>query len=140
MKPLGEVFTLMQKLENRYEGSFSIKDSERRYLLVNDEWLSSKKLSKHDVIGKTDEEIFSRENAMEAIIADIEVLKKTTPVESAFSVIINGERISYFTIKWVVRSESSIFLCTLGDIAQNKERVLKFRNNIDDLYMRELIN
>jgi len=141
MKPLGEVFVSIQKITNRFDGIFSIKNSQRQYLFVNHVWLTSKKFHKEDIIGKTDDEIFSpgNANAILARVVDLEALEKKTPLDSTINIILNGKPVCYFTIKWVVSFEEILFLCSLGDIVENKEKVLAFRNEIDAFYKTEVV-
>jgi len=140
MKPLSEVFTCIQKIIDNLDGGFSIKNSERKYLFVNDKWLASRKLKRENVIGKTVDEVLSPDYLIVAGKTDKEALEKRTPLQYTNDIILNGKPFSYFAIKWVVACEDTLFLCTIADSLKNKEKILAFSNDIDACFEKAFVS
>ncbi|MES2287046.1 MAG: hypothetical protein V4547_15245 [Bacteroidota bacterium] len=137
MKPLQKA--LIQKIIDKFEGNVSFKNSKREYFFVNEQWLRLSNLKREEVIGKTDNEILSLDNAIRAEKTDMKAFEKQIPIEYTNSVILNGERIDFIAIKFVINfgSGEHFFLCTIADFLYNKEKVLAFRKIIDAFFERK---
>jgi hypothetical protein len=143
MKPLCEALDLIQDISNTFDGSILIKNPKGKYFFVNDLFLKSLNLNKEQIIGKTDFEIFSKENAESILQFDMEAYEKKIPIHYQNTLNINGKTLDFFITKWVVfftSSDEPFFLCCLIDSIKNKEKVLYFRDKIDSLFEEELIH
>ena len=141
MKPLCEAIDLIQDISNTFDGSISIKNPKGKYFFVNENFTKSLGLKKEQIIGKTDLEIFSKENADRILKFDIEAYEKKRPLHYENFLNINGKSLDFFITKWVVlftSSDEPFFLCCLTHSIKNKDKVLYFKEKIDSLYDLEL--
>lgn len=71
----------LQAILNNSPTPIFLKDTEGRYLIVNREFEKTFRLSREDVIGKTDAELFSIVQATEFRAHDIKVFQTDTPLQ-----------------------------------------------------------
>lgn len=131
--------TSVQKIANDFSVGLTIKNARRQYFFANDYWLAAIGLEKEDVIGKTDDDFLSPENATLARELDAEAFSHKYPMEYSREVIINGNQIKYYVLKWIISFSNGepFCLCTLSDLLNNKSKVLAFRDRIDLLFEKE---
>jgi PAS domain S-box-containing protein len=142
MKPLCEALDLIQDISNTFDGSISIKNPKGKYFFVNENFLNSLGLKRDQIIGKTDLEIFSKENAERIQKFDLEAYEKKRPLYYENFLTINGKALDFFITKWVVfftSSDEPFFLCCLTHSIKNKDKVLYFREKIESLFEEELV-
>lgn len=127
--------TSIQNLANAFNGIFSIKNSQRQYIFVSDNWLRILGLTREEVIGKTDHEILPVEKADQIRLTDLEALEKKIPMQYTDNAVLHGTQLSYMVMKWVVADETgeSFCLCTLADFMQGKQNILAFQKDIDTI-------
>ncbi len=143
MKPLCEAIDLIQDISNTFDGSISIKNPKGKYFFVNENFLKSLGLKKEQIIGKTDLEIFSKENAERILKFDLEAYETKKPLHYENFLNINGKVLDFFISKWVVlftSTDEPFFLCCLTHSINNKEKVLHYREKIDSLFESELMD
>ncbi|MGB3761449.1 MAG: response regulator [Rivularia sp. (in: cyanobacteria)] len=87
-----------------------VKDTEGRYLLVNQQYLTLFKLSESQVIGKTDYELFPQEIANTLRANDNKVLVAKTALEFDESVPVQDNYFTYLSIKApLVNSDGEVY-------------------------------
>lgn len=125
----------LQEIANDFEGSFALKNAERKYFYANQTWLKTVKLESPHLMGKTDDELFPPEHADFFKKTDLEALGSKELLQYVNTTVIHGQKITYIALKWVIRHKTGeVFCyCTLGDLLEHKQRVIEVQPKIQKL-------
>lgn len=113
---------LLSAVINQTESIIYVKDQEGRYKLVNDRHLDLLGLSREEVIGKTDAELFDTEFAREVMANDEKVLKTGKAMEFEEELQVGGETIKYLSIKNTLKGIPGFENCICGISTDITER------------------
>ena len=101
-----------------------VKDAEGRYVLVNHRFEGLFGLSKEEVLGRTDHDLFPKGAAEEYRRNDLEVLRSEAPLEAEETVPQEDGTRTYFSVKFPLRGPDGLPYATCGistDITRRKE-------------------
>ncbi len=117
------------------------KDTEGRYLLCNREMLRSSGKSLEDVIGKTDDEVYSPADAAEISARDRSAMKWTTPAtfEERLTTV-DGER-DFLTTKGPINGPHGNVIGLFGishDITERKHAEIALTESLREMEKKEL--
>lgn len=140
MRSLARIMIAIQDMANTFDGAVSIKNAERKYFFVNQVWLDIMKMQMSDVIGHTDDEIVSEENAKFIRKTDMEAKEKGCPMQYTNIARVDGTDIKYTAIKWVVfyqQTHEPFCYCTIAHLDENKEKVIEMQARINAILLTE---
>jgi PAS domain-containing protein len=137
MKSLAHILIAIQDIANDFDGSFALKNAQGKYFYANESWLKLAKISSDDLMGKTDDELFSPESAAFIKAKDQEARESETLVKYTNTFSLRGTEITYIALKWVVKHKTGeVFCyCTLGDLIEQKDRVMGMLPKIQELLL-----
>ncbi|MDY7075513.1 MAG: PAS domain S-box protein [Chloroflexota bacterium] len=101
-----------------------LKDIAGRYLLINRQYEIAINISREQVIGKTDYDIFPRQVADEFRQSDLEAIHTREPVELEETISLAGGEHVYLTVKYCIKNEHGepYALCGIAtDITERKQ-------------------
>jgi two-component system sensor histidine kinase/response regulator len=112
----------LQGILDHTPATISIKDRERRYVVVNRAWLENGGLVEAEVLGRTDEEIFAAEPAAVTRATDEEVLRTGRRVEFQRGTGAKDFDLTKFALR---RADGSVYaIATLGIDSTERRRAL----------------
>ncbi len=132
MKTLHLLIKQIQDIISEFDGTVSIKNSNRKYFYVSEPWLKAMKLKRSEVIGKTDEQIASKENAEFIRKSDEEARVKKKPIYYKNKVLLHGKEVTYYAIKWVTfHPTGEVFCyCKIGHQHDDKKIIATLQKKI----------
>jgi hypothetical protein len=98
MLPLVTALNAIQKIANDFSGDFSIKNSNGKYIYVNEGWLKSTARTSDESLGKSVEEIFSSDLVKLVTDSDKIAWESNEPVIYDNELVINGELVKSVVI------------------------------------------
>jgi two-component system aerobic respiration control sensor histidine kinase ArcB len=133
MLPLVTALNAIQKIANDFSGDFSIKNSNGKYIYVNEGWLKATARTSDESLGKSVEEIFSSDLVKLVTDSDKKAWESNDPVVYDNELVINGKLVESVVIKWAIRYKNGepFFLCTFSARPENREEVLALKTKIE---------
>lgn len=128
-----KILNAIQEITTDFNGEIALKNSQRQYFFVNDNWLHMTQLERRDVIGKIDPEIFTPDTSMQLIMEDKKAIEKKLPAEYIEKISINNNPIIRIAMKWTVSDDSgNLFcICTLSVKPENKKIIYDVRKKVE---------
>lgn len=114
-----------------------IKDIDGRYELINKEYKRISQLEEEEVIGKSDDELFTKEVSLELRKNDLEVIEKKESVSFEEDVCFKDKKYAYISIKFPLfdGNNNIISICGIStDITKIKDaedKVLSLNKNLE---------
>jgi len=136
MTSLYNVLKPIQEIANDFNGEITLKNSQRQYFFVNDNWLSMTGLERKDVIGKIDAEIFLPPASMQIMMEDKKAIENKLPAEYIGKHFISNNSLIRVVMKWAVTYDSGdlFCICTLSVKPQNKNLLYDARARAEELF------
>jgi PAS domain S-box-containing protein len=126
---------LLNAIINQSKSLIYVKDQDKKYSLVNDNYLKVFDLDRDDIIGKTVREVHGKEFAKQVLKNDDAVLKQGKTVEGEESIPVKGQYRFYHSIKYPLRGVPGFENCMCGistDITDLKLASSQLRKRIKE--------
>ena len=126
----------LQSIMDNTTSVIYLKDKHGKYILVNRQYESLFHITREDIIGKTDMDIFPGEEAEVFQSNDRKVLKAGVALEQEETVLLNGESYTYISVKFPLFDSNGIpdRVCgILTDITERKKMEETQRKSYDTL-------
>ena len=142
MKSLAHMLISIQDIANNFEGGFTLKNAQGKYFYANENWLKLANCTHEELVGKTDDEIFEADYVAFVKKTDQQAFETNEIVQYTNTMTMRGLNITYLALKWVVKHQNGeVFCyCTMGDLVENKDRVLIMQPKIQEVinaYLQE---
>lgn len=105
---------LLNAIIDQSKSLIYVKDKDKKYRLVNDNYLETFGLDRDDIIGKTVQEVHGKEFAEQVVENDDAVLKQGETVEGEESIPVEGRYRFYHSIKYPLRGVPGFENCMCG--------------------------